>query len=639
MKKYSKILIIFLISLACELFIFNFDFFTNLFNKETVYVNNNEGFDFEINDINQNIRNIKIESSHENYLKVKIQVTDEGNNNYYVLNEKYISPKNGRSLYQNIHAAGKVRNLKLSFLSPNPVINKVIINPKVPLMVSIIRLFIIFAIGLIIYFLNPKSHIYKIKLFEGNSGKVLIFEIVLFLSASLCIFAANNQFFKDPKLPNQLQYNELARAIKEKRFYVAEEKNPSILEMKNPYDTGERYRLAAKENINFNWDHSFYKGKYYVYFGIGPVLLFYLPFYLLTGNDLSNIFVNIMFIMATSFSMTYLLYNICKKWYKDTKLITFLLCDILLISSCGVFYVAKRPDFYNIPIITSLFFVTFGLGLFISASMERKLFKTKLVVASSCMAFVALCRPQFLICTFLIIPLYYEYFFKDFNKQKFKEFLCIIIPYVIFAILTCAYNYIRYENIFDFGANYNLTTNDMTHRGFALERIPLGLFYYLIMPFRLMPVFPFIDQIPMVNNYFGRTVYEITFGGFFTTHLIGVICLFISKFKNYFKDKKLYWFSVLCIIFAFVVIIADTEMAGILPRYFMDFSYLLLIPTVIIIFTLEKNILNNKLLKQIFIVLIFVAVLYELLSLFVGDDPNSAESMPNIFYYFYYLFS
>ena len=115
--------------------------------------------------------------------------------------------------------------------------------------------------------------------------------------------------------------------------------------------------------------------------------------------------------------------------------------------------------------------------------------------------------------------------------------------------------------------------------------------------------------------------------------------MFISKFKNYFKDKKLYWFSVLCIIFAFVVIIADTEMAGILPRYFMDFSYLLLIPTVIIIFTLEKNILNNKLLKQIFIVLIFVAVLYELLSLFVGDDPNSAESMPNIFYYFYYLFS
>ena len=134
-------------------------------------------------------------------------------------------------------------------------------------------------------------------------------------------------------------------------------------------------------------------------------------------------------------------------------------------------------------------------------------------------------------------------------------------------------------------------------------------------------------------------MYEITFGGFFTTHLIGVICLFISKFKKYFKDKKLYLFCILCVIFAFVVVIVDTEMAGILPRYFMDFSYLLLIPTAIIIFSLEKVILNNKILKQIFIVLIFIAVLYEFLSLFVGDDPNSAESVPKIFYYFYYLFS
>ena len=88
-----------------------------------------------------------------------------------------------------------------------------------------------------------------------------------------------------------------------------------------------------------------------------------------------------------------------------------------------------------------------------------------------------------------------------------------------------------------------------------------------------------------------------------------------------------------------IVVIADTEMAGILPRYFMDFSYLALIPTVIIIFTLEKTILNNRVFKKILVVLIIAAVIYELLSLFVGDDPTPAQSMPNIYYYFYYLFS
>lgn len=639
MKKYNKFIIIFLISLACELFIFNFNFFMTLFNKPIEYINTDQTFGFEIKDINQKIKNIKIEVNEKDYLLTKVQVTDEGNTNYYQLKEKYISSKNKRSLYQNIYPAGKVKDMKILISSRNVAISKIIINPKVPLMISTVRLLIIFVIGLVLYVLRPNSEYYKIKLFDSNKNKVIVFEITLIIGCILGVFAANNQYFKETILPNQQQYYKLTDAIRNKRLYVGEETNPEVLNMNNPYDTVERYKIAAQKGVSFNWDHSFYKGKYYVYFGIGPVLLFYLPFNLLTNTNVSNMFVSIILIALSIFSITYLLYMICKKWFKDTKLLTFLMCDIFVISSCGILYVAKRPDFYNIPIITSLFFVTLGLGIFISASTNKKLFKTKLAFASSCMAFVALCRPQFLIATFLIIPLYYEYFFKKFDKQKLKELLCIIIPYVVFAILTCAYNYARFGNILDFGVNYNLTTNDMTHRGFSFARIPLGIFYYLFMPARLMFVFPYIDQIPMINNYFGRTIYEITFGGFFSTHILSIICLFIVKFKKYFKDNKLYIFSILSIIFMLIVVIADTEMAGILPRYFMDFSYLVLIPTVIIIFTLEKTILNNRVFKKILVVLIIAAVIYELLSLFVGDDPTPAQSMPNIYYYFYYLFS
>ena len=639
MKKYGKLIIIFLISLAIELFIFNFNFFTSLFNKEEVYINDSQTFGYEIKNINKNISTIKIETNVEEYFNVKIQATDEGNSNYYLLNEKAINSKNIRSLYTKIHPAGKVRDLKVIAAAPGISVNKVIVNSRIPLMISLLRLFIIYLIALILYVLKPNSKYYKLKLFDGDANKVIVFEIILFASVVLGVFAANNQFFKDSTLINQLQYHSLTEALREKRLYVAEETDKSILEMENPYDTIERYKVAANNNINIKWDYSYYNGKYYVYFGIGPVLLLYLPFNLITGLNLSNMVVNIIFIVASIFSVTYLLYNICKKWFKDVRLLTFLLCDLLVIASCGIFYSAKRPDFYNVPIIISLFFTTLGLSLFISASIDKKLFKTKIVLASCFMAFVSLCRPQFLISTFLIIPLYYDYFFKKFDKQKLKEFSCIIIPYIIFAILACAYNYARYGNILDFGANYNLTSNDMTQRGFVLERIPLGIFYYLFIPFRLKSIFPYIDQIPMVNNYFGRTIYEITFGGFFATHIISIISLFIWKFKKFFKDNKLYWFSVLCVISAIIVIVVDTEMAGILQRYFMDFSYLLLIPTVVIIFSLEKNIFNNKVLKHLVVVFIVAAVAYESLALFVGDDPTPVEAMPNVFYYFYYLFS
>ena len=39
MKKYYKFINIILISLACEIFLFNYNFFTTLFNKEIVYLN------------------------------------------------------------------------------------------------------------------------------------------------------------------------------------------------------------------------------------------------------------------------------------------------------------------------------------------------------------------------------------------------------------------------------------------------------------------------------------------------------------------------------------------------------------------------------------------------------------------------
>ena len=38
----------------------------------------------------------------------------------------------------------------------------------------------------------------------------------------------------------------------------------------------------------YNWDHAYYKGKYYVYFGVVPAILFYLPYYVITGTHLHN---------------------------------------------------------------------------------------------------------------------------------------------------------------------------------------------------------------------------------------------------------------------------------------------------------------------------------------------------------------
>ena len=48
-----------------------------------------------------------------------------------------------------------------------------------------------------------------------------------------------------------------------------EDVDPRLSEMENPYDPQARKELG----IYYHWDHAFYNGKYYMYFGIVPVVL------------------------------------------------------------------------------------------------------------------------------------------------------------------------------------------------------------------------------------------------------------------------------------------------------------------------------------------------------------------------------
>ena len=60
------------------------------------------------------------------------------------------------------------------------------------------------------------------------------------------------------------------------------------------------------------------------------------------------------------------------------------------------------------------------------------------------------------------------------------ELVLFALPFVLVAAGLMWYNAARFGSPFDFGANYNLTSNDMTKRGFNPGRIGPALFYYLL---------------------------------------------------------------------------------------------------------------------------------------------------------------
>ena len=129
----------------------------------------------------------------------------------------------------------------------------------------------------------------------------------------------------------------------------------------------------------------------------------------------------------------------------------------------------------------------------------------------------------------------------------------------------------------------------MTKRGFQLDRIFLGLYYFLFAPTRIIPVFPFIMKDKLVTSYLGKTIFEDMHGGFYFLSAISILGLLIHLFKNQINNEKLLKIGTVANIMGILIVILDTELAGILPRYITDFAWLLNLSTIIVILSIIKK--------------------------------------------------
>lgn len=170
-------------------------------------------------------------------------------------------------------------------------------------------------------------------------------------------------------------------------------------------------------------------------------------------------------------------------------------------------------------------------------------------------------------------------------------FAAIGVPLIIIASAVMSYNYLRFGSITDFGANYNLTGNDMTHRGFHFDRIFLGIYYYLFILPDWSVCFPFIYESAKTTSYEGLTWFEGMSGGFFSNRIIIYLNFGIMKAKRFFQDIQEFIFASTAIILAVIVVIVDTQMAGIFSRYIMDFGWLLCISCMMIYLNIYEHLI------------------------------------------------
>jgi hypothetical protein len=212
-------------------------------------------------------------------------------------------------------------------------------------------------------------------------------------------------------------------------------------------------------------------------------------------------------------------------------------------------------------------FVTWGIYLWMKGKDVEKKRNLYFLLGSLCCALAVGCRPQSVLMCAVALPIFLGYFFKE---KKIKEKSGIInltalaVPFIIVASGIMYYNYIRFGSPFDFGSSYNLTTNDVTRRGFEIGRTGLGIFTYLFQPPAFDATFPYIRTVSVDTSYVGNTIKEACFGGLITVTPVLWSLFLLPKVKDSLKGKKLFGMTLLLIIIGLATVILNTQAGGLL---------------------------------------------------------------------------
>ncbi len=666
---------IFVLSIGLELTLFNINFYTSKGNTPkdlTPYLENYKtddgcytftgGENLEFSELNLDIENIRINLSSHNYstAKLTLYLTDEANQYYYATPQRTIYRDVEKSQYINISTSGQSKHLMIRFDDEEDFvkIDGISVNNERPFEFSVLRVLFLIAGLFLIYIFRPSSPLYKKELLKHQNLKYNLTVTFITIQCLIIVFvgtmnplflgfeATDNGFaFVPLSMKHHNQYDELAQAILQGKTYIDNNDVPqSLIEMENPYDTAARSIKSATTGDNYRWDVAYFNGHYYVYFGIVPLLIMYLPFRALFDAPFPSAVGIMIFAMLFTIGVFKLLELICKNHFKKISVGTYLLLSLTFVNCCGAMFLVKRPDFYSIPIITALTFVIWGIFCWMKGKDTQKKQNLYLFLGSLFCALAVGCRPQSVLICAVAIPLFFKYFFTEkmiTDKKGIKNLIVLAIPFVVVASGIMYYNYIRFGSPFDFGSGYNLTTNDVTKRGFDIGRTGLGIFTYLFQTPQFTAVFPYIEAVEIETNYMGRTIYEFCFGGLITSLPVLWFIFALPKVKDVLRQKNMLSLVLTLLGVGFALVIADTQAGGLLQRYYSDFGFIFFLAAVLVIFALmEKENLreSNINLNSLLFISTVLSIVYTITLVFSVADATIDTQNPTLYAKILHLF-
>lgn len=499
---------------------------------------------------------------------------------------------------------------------------------------EIVGLWFLVALGLTILIYMIANPVGARKKFSEN--RVGCARVAAFITAAAMVFTvcltvtnvmkgwSNTYYSFTSQEGNQIS-KELVDAFEHHQVNLLEEPSEDLLKLDNPYEYVKRD--AEVGSGNFLWDHCFYNGKYYSYYGIGPVLALFLPYHLITGYYFPSGWATLMFSLIGILFLTKIYLAVIEKKFRDLPTNTVTAGLITLQLSSGIMFSAARPLFYELAIASGFMCVAIGAYLLMTSNIlwDGKISYVRLGFASFFLGYAVLCRPT--LAVYCIAALFFfagglKKALDGLEKRQktrtfFKYAAVALVPLGIIALGQMTYNYLRFDNPLDFGIQYSLTINDFTRAEFHWKYVLINMYAYLFnMPHFTPRKFTYLASSAERFGINGYTFFDDAGKNLVS---VGIIYRALPIFAYLFSGKALkrvekkkrilpiLLIGVTCILMPLVIIFSSWE-SGYAVRYNADFSWQMVIGALVVAFTLYKSIKSESTKKLVDLIFTFSTV-------------------------------
>lgn len=548
--------------------------------------------------------NLRETSDRNDFVRVSLTTQQMGTTGWYNSGfTKSISARYADSTY--MHVDNRAANIRLRIRSDVGAVvpfRSVTVNPRIAMSLNPVRLAMLCLLVLLIALFRPSSPLYRVRLVPVLTPSTLQFwgiaafvVVQMLLVARIWVLVGGSEWAELGSHEHygftleHDQYALLGDALVHGRTNLDLPVPQSLAALDNPYDPDRRGALIAQGDGPIYWDHAFHDGKYYSYFGVVPAVVLYVPYQLVTGHWLNTSVAVLVLALIASMLFAVVTVRICRTYF-DGKVSygTVLLSMIVVALGSSLYYQVFTPNFYSVPGVLSLVVTLAGLSFWLAAK-RRNLSKALIAAGSLCMALNLGSRPQFILAAVLALPIFWDELVHRrlfFSLKGVGNTVAAFLPFAIVFVPLLWYNHIRFGSWFDFGASYNLTGFDMVHMTFPARNILPLMFYYFFQPANVTGMFPFVSGTSTFLPVWSAT--EPSAGSIFALcpFLFLPVLMLCTRSG---RRNRLAGVMACALAVSLGIVVADAVTAGLAWRYYLVFSWLFCLSTILVIQHIDRH--------------------------------------------------